>query len=127
MESNERVQNSEALRDRAKAIYLYLIEKAQKKETTNYEEIAIRFNLPSKGNALSAALSPILYYILEWCRAKGHPHLTALVVRKSGADQGLPGQGFWDVVFPNNATLGRTEKAILLAMIKNDVYSYWNM
>jgi len=80
------------------AVFQHLIACAVSGHTTTYEETAIATGLPSSGNALGAALTPILTDIFSWCRKNNHPHLTALVVRKSGQDAGLPGRGFWNLL-----------------------------
>jgi len=68
---------------------------AIQRQTVNYETLAIMLGLPSRGSALGSALSPVLYDVFDFCKANGLPHLTVLVVRKSGKDRGLPGPGFW--------------------------------
>lgn len=78
-------------------IYHFLVEVAQKEETTNYLEIAERFGLPTQGNQLSAVLSPILGRIANKCIRQGRAPITVLVVRKSGADANIPGKGFWEL------------------------------
>jgi hypothetical protein len=70
---------------------------ACRRETINYETLAIYLGLPSKGNALAQAISPVLYDVFNFCKGIGLPDLTVLVVRKSGRDMGLPGPGFWKV------------------------------
>lgn len=73
---------------------------AIQKQTVTYETLACLLGLPNKGNALAAAISPVLYDVFEFCKAGGLPHLTVLVVRKSGRDMNLPGPGFWKVYAP---------------------------
>jgi hypothetical protein len=73
---------------------------AARNTTINYETLALMMGLPSQGNALASAISPILYDVFNWCVEAGLPHLTVLVVRKSGKDKGLPGPGFWKVYHP---------------------------
>lgn len=110
-------------------IYQYLVEKAFQGETTTYSDIAIRFGLPASGNQLGAALSPILSKIFIFCVNSGQPHLTSLVVRKSGEDKGIPGGGFWDLleahtelkVLPN-----RPMRRQVTADLQNEVFSYWS-
>ncbi|MNG28081.1 hypothetical protein D3C84_1132920 [compost metagenome] len=58
-------------------------------------------SLPSKGNALAQAISPVLYDVFNFCKEAGLPHLTVLVVRKSGKDTNIPGPGFWKVYRPD--------------------------
>jgi len=73
---------------------------ATRKQTVTYETLAIMLGMPSRGNALAAAISPVLYDVFEFCKLSGLPHLTVLVVRKSGRDMNLPGPGFWKVYAP---------------------------
>lgn len=82
---------------------------ATRKQTINYETLAIMMGMPSKGNALASAISPVLYDVFEFCKLTGLPHLTVLVVRKSGRDMGLPGPGFWKVYRPEE-TLSFNER-----------------
>ncbi|MNB61201.1 hypothetical protein D3C87_1116650 [compost metagenome] len=74
---------------------------AARNTVINYETLALMMGLPSQGNALANAVSPILYDVYDWCVEAGLPHLTVLVVRKSGKDKGLPGPGFWKVYRPD--------------------------
>lgn len=74
---------------------------AARQQTTCYETLALMMGLPSSGNALAASISPVLYDVFEFCVKAGLPHLTVLVVRKSGRDKGLPGPGFWKVYRPD--------------------------
>ena len=110
-------------------VYQHLMKKAMDGETTTYSEIAVRFNLPASGNQLGAVLSPILTKIFLFCVGNGQPHLTSLVVRKSGEDKGIPGGGFWDLlqehtelkVLPNRPT-----RRQVAADLQNEVFSYWS-
>ena len=70
---------------------------AMRKQTINYETMALMLGLPTSGNALAQAISPVLYDVFNFCKEVDMPHLTILVVRKSGRDKGLPGPGFWKV------------------------------
>lgn len=70
---------------------------AQRRQTVHYESLAQMLGLPSSGSALAQAISTPLYDVFEFCKKAGLPHLTVLVVRKSGSDAGLPGPGFWKV------------------------------
>jgi len=71
---------------------------AMQRQTVTYETLATLLGLPSSGSALGSAISPVLYDVFDWCNVTGLPHLTVLVVRKSGRDKGLPGPGFWKVL-----------------------------
>lgn len=110
-------------------IYQYLVEKAFQGETTTYSEIAISFGLPASGNQLGAALSPILSKIFVFCANGGQPHLTSLVVRKSGDDKGLPGGGFWDLLRGHSdldVPPQRQARREVTADLQNEVFSYWS-
>lgn len=97
---------------------------AQRRQTVSYEALATMLGLPSKGSALASAISTPLYDVFKFCRQTGLPHLTVLVVRKSGSDAGLPGPGFWKVFcqegdeptrqFKKEATETETEKCFAL-------------
>ncbi|MNI40500.1 hypothetical protein D3C73_947250 [compost metagenome] len=43
----------------------------------------------------------MLYDVFNFCVEAKLPHLTVLVVRKSGRDMNLPGPGFWKVFAPD--------------------------
>lgn len=77
---------------------LFLMEKACQRDTTYYEALAAHCGLPTQGNALSMATSKLLTDVFVWCQRKGFPPLTSLVVRKSGADVGCHGLGFWKII-----------------------------
>lgn len=70
---------------------------AMQRQTVNYDTLAVMLGLPSRGNALASAISPVLYDVYDFCKANNFPHLTVLVVRKTGKDRDLPGAGFWKV------------------------------
>lgn len=99
-------------------IALFIIEKAMQKQTTTYQEIAIKFGLPDSGNQMGVVLSPVLRDIFFWSTNNDMPPLTAIVVRKSGQDKGQPGEGFWACLkqvwnHPSEQpTLTRVEKLI---------------
>lgn len=106
-----------------KSIYMFLVGKAMVGHTTTYENIANEFGLPNKGNQLGSTLSPILSHIYHFCRSKGQPHLTAIVVRKSGEDKDLPGKGFWDLY---NAVDDRNERRRMTRDLQAAVFNYWS-
>jgi len=112
-------------------VHRFLILKAQNEQTTNYEEIALKFGLPSIGNGLGAALSPILGEIFDWCKKRGQPPLTSIVVRKSGADEGLPGQGFWDLINTDIKFISKDfikyQKQIATELFQNQVFEYYTI
>ena len=108
-----------------KRVYLFLVEKAMMRETTTYVEIAEAHGLPTTGNALGAALSPILGSILEFCRDNKQPPLTALVVRKSGADQGMPGNGFWLMFGFKVENMDRETKRVITDHYQSTVFDHY--
>lgn len=83
---------------RSVRVFDFLVVKATAGQTTTYQEIALTCDLPNQGNHMSRVLSEILGNIFRWCVIKDLPHLTSIVVRKSGSEQGLPGKGFWQFV-----------------------------
>lgn len=107
-------------------VYAYLVERASVGETTNYEQIALQFGLPSSGNQLGSTLTPILEDIFVFCESHHLPPLTSIVVRKSGTDAGLPGKGFWTLIaklqFESNREFTRQEKEVLLKQFHADVF-----
>lgn len=114
-----------------KQIYRFLVQKAQNKQTTYYEEIAVKFQhlgLHTSGSALGACLSPILDDIFKWCKNRGQPPLTSLVVRKSGADEGLPGKGFWDALGMSTLNYRTSErKFAIVKVLHQQVFNYYKM
>ena len=120
------------VRQRAvKQIYRFLVQKAQNKQTTYYEEIAIKFQhlgLHISGSALGACLSPILDDIFKWCQERGQPPITSLVVRKSGADEGLPGAGFWIALgLPSMSSRKSDYKRNVVEVLQQQVFNYYSM
>lgn len=103
-------------------IYSYLVGKAFLGHTTTYENIANEFGLPNKGNQLGSTLSPLLSSIYHFCHEHQQPHLTVIVVRKSGEDKDLPGKGFWDLY---DATEDRSERRIMTKNLQERVFAYW--
>lgn len=101
----------------------FLIDKAYVLQTTTYEELAQNFGLPDSGNSLGSALTPVLTSIFIWCNRHGLPHMTSLVVRKSGADQGIPGSGLWHLLGESNLT--RDERRARTAALHNEVFDFF--
>lgn len=101
-------------------IFAFLLKKALTRQTATYEEIALKFDLPSTGNGLGATLSPKLGHILTWCKEHGLPPISVLVVRKSGAQMGLPGRGFWSIM--ELEELDDEAKRIMTTKLQNEVY-----
>lgn len=83
--------------DKVRSVFLYLIGKAVRGEIATYKEVALHCGLPSTGNALGGVLGPILGQVFEYCQTREMPYLTVLVVRGSGKEKGLPGEGFWNL------------------------------
>jgi hypothetical protein len=105
-------------------ILAYLVVKAAEMQTTTYEELALEFGLPSSGNQLGSTLSPILAHIAEWCIEKSWPKMTVLVVRKSGADMGLPGRGFWELMGFGTRT-SRSDRVMFTEFFTREVFDYF--
>lgn len=114
-----------------------LIRLAIQKRTTNYSKLAIDLSLPDSGNALGQAIGPVLGDVYQWCEKRGLPPLTALVVRKSGADEGLPGKGFWGLygleeveqimAREGNVFTAKSAKSITYAVIKKQIFEYFDI
>ena len=106
------------------AVHNFLVACAASGHTTNYEAVAVATGLPSSGNQLGSTLSPILGKIFKWCEANGMPPLTSIVVRKSGADAGLPGAGFWALAYPARE-LKRSERELLTSVYHERVFAVY--
>jgi hypothetical protein len=106
-------------------VLAYLVNKAFKKETTTYLELATEFGLPTTGNQLGSALAPVLRDLVTWCQNRSLPPISALVVRKSGGDEGLPGSGFWPMVDEIGITKAR--KRELTAKYHKEIFAYYDM
>lgn len=102
----------------------YLINCAMERRTTNYLELAESFGLQTHWPQLGQVLSPILYNIFDWCEANRLPRLTVLVVRRSGADVGIPGQGFWTAC--KQEGLNREVKASLTELFTSETYEFFS-
>lgn len=109
----------------ATAIFHTLIATAKEGDTITYSKLAKIHNLPETGNALGTALSLPLGKILLHCEEHNLPPLTAIVVRKSGEDRGLPGRGFW--VMKHMDHLTRAEKKEMQQDLLNKIYSVFNI
>jgi len=114
-------------------VFHYLSDLAVKGETTTYQDMAIALNLPAQGNNMSKVLSPILYNVFMFCVLQKLPHLTSIVVRKSGNEQGLPGMGFWKVIertqggaiYHEIAAGSKARKTALSNRFKQEVFTNW--
>lgn len=115
-------------------IIVFLIKKAMHGQTTTYQEVAIAHGLPNTGNQMSMTLSILLGDVFLWCLERRLPHLTALVVRKSGTDQGLPGRGFW-LLLDNTDALhedvgvdaSRKVRRALTTEFQRQVFNFWDV
>lgn len=80
-------------------IFIYLERAAVERRTVSYEQVFNHLGWPNDPEH-RIMLTQHLTAIFMWCKKHNFPHLTVIVVRKSGADQGLPGKGFWDLLYP---------------------------
>ena len=132
--------NHQGVSDYHKRLVLaFLILKATYKQTTTYEDInehleqrGLNWIREPANITAHRELTKYLTEIFHWCRAHNHPHLTALVVRKSGADQGLPGKGFWDLLSgPEPLQFvdlnDRKTKATMTRLFQNQVFDYYSI
>lgn len=109
-----------------RAIFDHLVSIAYKRETTTYEAIALAFNLPSKGNQLGSVLSPILGDVYRFCVSRELPPITSLVVRKSGASKGLPGEGFWTLFTQTSSLLDVFPREEITKDLHRNVFDFWS-
>ena len=111
----------------ARLMLRILVKVAQNRKTITYEEMAMQLpGFPTKGSQLGNELAPVMFKVLYWCRRRNMPPLTSLIVRKSGADQGLPGQGFWDTLDIGEDT-ERSLKQWLLRIMHKQVYEFFTL
>lgn len=113
------------MENQKKAVLLILIGKAMSGTLATYEELAISTGLPSQGKAMSQAVSTILYDLLRWCKDRGYPPLTSLVVRKSGTAKGIPGNGFWEEI--GKSDLNLEERRELTKQYHDEIYRLFSM
>ena len=76
-------------------LFRHLMSCAVQQKTITYTEAARAAGLPESGSAMGKQLGAALDIINTYCLKKDLPPLSVLVVRKSGADRGRPGLGFW--------------------------------
>lgn len=76
-------------------VYLHLIHCATSGQTTSYRKIAKALDPEAENDQIGEIITPVLDRLCAWLKDKSQPMVTALVVRESGADEGLPGRGFW--------------------------------
>ena len=72
------------------AIFPFLARRAQHRRTITYSELGSFIGVHHRDPKLHSALGSIWH----WCEKNGYPHINAIVVRKSGAREGLPGPGY---------------------------------
>lgn len=96
-------------------------------QTTTYQALAIEYGLPTVGNQMANTIAPILGQIFEWCKAKGLPYLTSIVVRKSGTEKGVPGQGFWvlHAAGVSAPIQGLQRRRQVTAQLQQEVFDYY--
>ena len=132
--------NPQGVADYHKRLVLaFLVFKATYKQTTTYEEInehleqrGLNWMREPADITAHRELTKYLTDIFVWCRSRNIPHLTSLVVRKSGADQGLPGKGFWDLLMPVDPLQfvdlsDRKTKAAMTRLFQNQVFDYYSV
>lgn len=105
-------------------VYLFLVDKAIQHQTTTYEEILLACGLPSQPQQPYLILTPLLAHIHHWCKLHHQPLLTAIVVRKSGPEAGIPGKGFWMLL---GADYTLDEKRFVLEIIQEEIFEYWHL
>tara|TARA_B100000949_G_C14147137_1_gene393175 strand:- start:362 stop:817 length:456 start_codon:yes stop_codon:yes gene_type:complete len=121
-------------------IMTILIEQAMAADTITYSALAATYNrrinnedrprLPESGSALGKVLGGHLDAINHVFHKQNAPYLSALVVRSSGADAGIPGAGFWNSIeniepyFTSPADFD--EKRRIHDQMKEQIYAYWS-
>lgn len=120
-------------------ILAFLILKATYRQTVTYDDI--NEHLEQRGmNWIREPTEDIAYQelteyltdIFHWCIARNQPHLTSLVVRKSGANKGIPGKGFWDLLESNDELYSRLlssgeTKPVLTKFFQAKVFEYYGI
>lgn len=107
-----------------------LIDRALQGNTITYSELAQHLGLPTHGNALGKCLSPYLDYVNYFCRDRGQPMLSVLVIRTSGNMRGYPGEGFfklmleWEVYNPLSDSDAARRSWVDAYKLK--VFNYWS-
>ncbi len=112
-----------------------LIASAINKETITYSQLAQRINIqnskmliPTCGSQLGKTLGPVLDEINDFCKSHNQPALSVLVVRASGADEGMPGRGFWQWVEANQHFFiaeDRTSRKQQAEHFQEIAFDYW--
>lgn len=131
--------NPKGVADYHKRLVLaFLVFKATYRQTTTYEDInehleqrGLNWMREPADITAHRELTKYLTEIFHWCRAHNLPHLTSLVVRKSGADQGIPGKGFWELLKPADPLQyvdlsDYKTRATMAQLFQNHVFDYYN-
>ena len=72
-----------------------MVRAAEARKTLTYEMITRENGFHLDGIEYGHFYSPLMERIAVFCQQRGLPPLIALVVRKSGAERGIPGNVFW--------------------------------
>ena len=81
------------------SIFPLLAQCAQDHCTITYSALGRLVGVYHRDRALHFALGSIW----QWCQENHHPHINAIVVRKSGARKGLPGLGYTPSGIPHSS------------------------
>lgn len=100
-----------------------LVSKAIQGKSVTYKDFAEELNLPTEGHQLGIHLSPVLTHIANFCKKRGWPPLTVIVVRKSGTGAGLPGNGFWELM--GQGSLNAADRAHWTESYGIQVFEFW--
>ena len=132
--------NPKGVADYHKRLVLaFLVLKATYRETTTYEDInehleqrGLNWMREPADITAHRELTKYLTEIFHWCRKRNMPHLTSLVVRKSGADQGIPGKGFWELLKPVEPLQyvdlsDYKTRATMARLFQNHVFDYYTL
>lgn len=117
-----------------------LVEHAAAGDTLSYGTLAATYNrriegqdrprLPESGSALGRALGQRLHTLNHLFKKQNAPYLSALVVRSSGADAGIPGVGFWqsiESIEPYFTTPRNDEdKHLVHQQMLSQIFEYWS-
>jgi len=111
-----------------------LIDCAIEEKTISYKKLAEAINntrpmqVPETGSQLGKVLGSHLDRVNLFCHNNRLPMLAALVVRSSGSEQGLPGNGFWTWQALHGMCMmdiPRELKTRLHYEMTNRVYRFW--
>ncbi len=101
-------------------VFEKLIHHAGTRTTTTYGDIAPLLGLPSSGNHMGSVIGTHLWHIGEWCKTRGWPPITSLVVK---ANERVPGPGFWKMMNQEGISLGNQKART--AWYHDQVFSYF--